>query len=364
MFKFYGVRIDDGKVLASRSDYYLVTNLERDVFMISPFFPSNIFGNTHAYFDEMYVYSYGRDTYTMNNLKWRCSTEGGFHEISNVDYLTGIFHAKTILMKRGDECWIVTTTANMQHSCYDGVYNIYMRRKIHEEDYQRVISTYDNALHKPDYKGVIYFGNELITGLRRLLRDEDANDPTKSGLFRALDQELSREWKLYIGTDLPGYLFEDPRLNNVIVCTNEVNFKLLGLLKTKVKCVYYSKSDIAKVYNENCCKSIPRVRHECKNHIKMYITDDNVYFGSMNLSMSASSNVESLSVVSNTCIRECVERWLKDLVNYEPDIDAVPHDGSSEILSVRERLQGDRACEQEVQGSPRDVPLQSRRTGK
>lgn len=364
MFKFYGVRINDGQVLTSRTDYYLMSTLSSDVFMISPFFPSNLFGNTHAYFDEMYVYSYGRDTYTMNNLKWRCSTEEGFHEMSDVKLATGIFHAKTILMKRHDDYWIVTTTANMQHSCYDGIYNIYMRRKIREHEYYEVISTYKDVC-ETNYRGMIHFrGSDTEQYLKLLLEEAKADEAKNYALIKGINQELSREWKLYIGTDLPGYLFEAPDVNNVIVCTNEINFRCLGPLKRKVKRVYYSKSDIAKVYNENSCEGIPRVRHDCKNHIKLFINDEVVYFGSMNLSMSASINVESLSAVTNKCVRECVERWLKDLVIYEPDIDAVSHDGSSEVLSVRERLQGDRACEQEVQGSSRDVPLQSRRTGK
>lgn len=360
MFMFYGVRIDDGMPLTSRNDYYLVTNLERDVFMISPFFPSNIFGNVHAYFDEMYVYSYGRDTYTMNNLKWRCSTEEGFHEVSDVEPPTGIFHAKTILMRRGDDCWIVTTTANMQHSCYDGIYNIYMRRKIMSYQYKQVISTYEKAIRAKGYTDEVGFGidiNKMIDLVKRI------KDGSKSAV-KEMEQELSKEWRLSIGTNLPSLIFDSPDSDNIVVCTNEVNFKSLEWIEEKVKCVYYSKSDIAKVYNENCCKKIPRMMHSCKNHIKLYITNEEIYFGSMNMSESAYVNVESMSALSNKCIRECVKQWMNDLVIHVHRIDAVPHDDSSEVLSVGERLQGDRACEQEVQGSPRDVPLQPRPAGK
>lgn len=342
MFKVYGVRINDNRPLIKVSDYECIYDMSVDVFLISPFFPKALFGIKNTLFEEMYVYSYGRDTYTINSLKWKCVSPDCFHEFSDLKLEKGIFHAKTILMKREDRYWIVVTTSNMQHSCYDGVYNIYMRREIRDYEYKKVIDSYSR--------------------LPTCMVDVNDSDMIKFRPGNIYTGSVGKKWKLHVGRRLLSRLFtyeHKVRDNSVIVCANETNFKYADKMNDKVDVIYYSISDIAKVYNEDYAYmyEIPRIKHYCKNHIKMYITDKAVYFGSVNFSKSSEDNIECLCEIKGECVRICAESWIRDLVIYVPP-EPVSHDDSREVLPDDPGLQGDRTREQKVQRDPRQVPLQ------
>lgn len=251
-----------------------VANLDRPVMFVSPFFPQILFGN-RVVFDEIVLFSYGIESRTEAIIKKLARRVSFYADTKQGSHLKGFF------MRKGDNTWIIHTTANMTTGCIQGCYNIYFRKKVSQELWGELL----------DFYGKYY---------------ADANDIS----FSVVKDDDSF---FLCGRNIVPFLLTNS--SNVVVATNYVAMSFIRMFSKHIKRVYYSKStEMTKVW-ESGEWTVPAIEHGIVNHIKMYRGESYCAFGSANASSQSRSNAETLYITSNLTIMKLIVEYEKLIAN-------------------------------------------------
>lgn len=240
------------------SNWSQVANLDRPVMFITPFLPKVIFGN-FVTFDEIVLFSYGIDT-KMKAFLTKITKRISFYTETNQGS-----HMKGVFLKKGEECWIIHTTANMTTGCIECCYNIYFRKKINVEPWGELMNTYAR-----------YY--------------QDSND---SSMYIIKEEDSF----FVCGRNVVPFILNNSE--NVICATNYTAMSFIRRYRERIKRVYFSNTtDITKVW-ESGEWVVPAIEHRVTNHIKMYRGMNYCAFGSANASTQSMANAEVLYITNN-----------------------------------------------------------------
>lgn len=251
-----------------------VTNLDRPVIFMTPFFPKILFGNRILY-DEIVLFSYGIESRTEAFIKKLARRVSIYAECTSGSHLKGFF------LRKGDDTWIIHTTANMTTGCIEGCYNIYLREKVTQEVWGELLDSYGK-----------YYSDKNNNSMT-VVKDHDSY--------------------FLCGRNIVPFLLTNS--SDVIVATNYVAMSFVRMFKSHINRVYFSKrTDMTKVW-ESGEWTVPAIEHGLVNHIKMYRGNGFCAFGSANASSQSRANAETLYITDNKTIIKVLIEYEKLLAN-------------------------------------------------
>lgn len=269
----YAAFTDTGDTI---SEYNLVTvaDLDRPVIFLTPFFPKIIFGARTLY-DEIVLFSYGIESRTEAYIKKLARRVSIYAECTSGSHLKGFF------LRKGDDTWIIHTTANMTTGCIEGCYNVYFRKKIDFDIWAELMNFYGR-----------YYSDRNDTSMS-IIKDEDSY--------------------FLCGRNIVPFVLSNSL--DVVVSTNYVAMSFVRMFSAHIKRVYFSKrTDMTKVW-ESGEWTVPAIEHGVTNHIKMYRGKGFCAFGSANASSQSRANAETLYITDNKTIIDILIKYEKLLAN-------------------------------------------------
>ena len=273
MMHGYAAFTDSGDTITAYN-WTAVSNLDRPVILLIPFFPEIILGKRIIY-DEIVLFSYGIDS-KMKSLINRIG-----RKVSIYSETTQGSHLKGIFLRKGEKNWIIHTTANMTTGCVEGCYNIYFRKKVSSELWGELLDCYGK-----------YYSDKNDTSYS-IVKDEESY--------------------FLCGRNIVPFILTNS--TQVICATNYVAMSFIRIFANSIKRVYYSKrTEMTKVWEsgEWC---VPAIEHGVVNHIKMYRSDCFCAFGSANASTQSRSNAETMYITENKDIMKVLIEYEKLLAN-------------------------------------------------